>query len=46
MSSITLNQRTVNLDCNNRYICGTQIVKTFNGISFKGYVQYYDEENK
>ena len=45
MTSSTLNQRDVNLDDNNRFICGTKIVKIFNGIPFRENVQYYDEVN-
>ena len=44
--SNNLSHQIAQLDCNNKYIYGTQLVKKVNGISFKGIVKYYDKEKK
>ena len=37
------NKKTVILDCNNKYMCGTLVKKNFEGINYNGFIRSYDE---
>ena len=40
------NQQNVNIDCNNKYMCGTPIKKRLGGINYYGSIKSYNEQKK
>ena len=45
-STISNNPNYVYLDCNNRFINGTTIIKKFEGVPHEGRTVYYNEEEE